>query len=311
MMGALLSPGRGGARARRAYADRARRALAKWLGPAGADRFRPTATFVGNNRLLVGTQVGPYTIAYYVEADDRLLTPWFSVTGQYETNLTNYFLRSVKPDSHCLDIGTNFGFFTCLMARLCRDGRVIGVEADDRLATLARDNLFINGLYGAADVLCAAASDKAGALTLYRRTSRSGNTSIVRMDEAFTTLLGEPPVEPFTVASFSIDDLADRFDRRVDFIKVDVEGAEPLVLAGAAETIRRNPDIAIVMEWSPGQIASAGFDLRRFAQDIAALGLHCFMIDEHAVRPIAGNSLADLPYQAGILLRRADRAPQH
>lgn len=271
-----------------------------------APDHRPTATYVGNNRVLVGTRVGDRTIAYYVEADDRLLSPWFIVTGQFETDLTNYFLRHLKPDSHCIDVGSNFGYFTCLMARYCPDGRVLGVEADRKIADLARDNLFINGLYGSADVICAAASDSTAELTLYRRTSRSGNTSIVNVGTALTTALCEPPAEPFTVASTRIDDLGDRMQGRVNFIKIDVEGAEPLVLAGARDTIRRNRDISIVMEWSPGQIQAAGFDLHRFSKKIADLGLRCFTLDRHGERPIELGRLATMPYQAGILLRRTD-----
>lgn len=269
--------------------------------------FRPTATYVGNNRVLVGTRVGDRTIAYYVEADDRLLSPWFIVTGQFEVDLTNFFLRNLRRDSHCLDIGANFGFYSCLMARYCPEGRVLGVEADRKVADLARDNLFINGLHGPADIMWSAASDRRGEVTMYRRVSRSGNTSIVDVGTGFTTHLGEPPAEPFTVAGVRIDDLlAERMHGRVDFIKIDVEGAEPLVLAGAHETIRRNPGIAIVMEWSPGQIAAAGFDLNGFARAIDALGLRCFALDRHAERPIDIGSLASLPYQAGIVLRRAD-----
>jgi FkbM family methyltransferase len=270
------------------------------------EEHRPIATYVGNNRVLVGVKVGDRRIAYYVEADDRLLTPWFIVTGKFEPDLTNYFIRHLQHDSHCIDVGANFGYFTCLMAKYCPGGRVIGVEADRKIADLAQDNLFINGFQETAAIVCAAASDTDAGLTLYRRTSRSGNTSIVDVGEHLTTLLGEPQAEPFTVPSVRIDDLAGRLQGRVDFIKIDVEGAEPLVLAGARETIRSNRNIAIVMEWSPGQIEAAGFDLRRFTQEIADLGLRCFTLEQGTPRPVSHAALAGLPYQSGILMRRGD-----
>ncbi len=285
---------------------RAKRALLALVDERLAAAPRPTATYVGNNRVLVGTTVGGRTIAYYVEADDRLLAPWFIVTGQFETDLTHYFLRALKPDSHCIDVGANFGFYSCLMARFCPEGRVIGVEADRKIADLAQDNLFINALYERAEILCAAAGIHLDEVTLYRRHSRSGNTSIVKVGDNFTAALGEPPAEPFTVPGVRIDDLAERMGGRVDFIKVDVEGAEPLVLASARETIRRNRDIAIVMEWSPGQIAAAGFDLHGFTREIEGMGLRAFALERHGERPIARGALADMPYQAGVVLRRAD-----
>jgi len=267
---------------------------------------RPTVTYVGNNRVLVGTKVGDRTIAYYVEADDRLLSPGFIVTGRFETQLTNYFLRHLRPDSHCIDAGSNFGYYSCLMARYCPEGRVIGVEADRHIADLARDNLFINNLHGTADIVHAAVSDRDAPVTLYRRAFRSGNTSIVNVGDNFTTALAEPPAEPFTVPGIRIDDLAGRMEGKVDFIKIDVEGAEPRALAGARETIQCNRDLSIVMEWSPGQISAAGFDLRQFMSDIAALGLRCFALERHGEHPIETGALAAMPYQTGIVLRRWD-----
>lgn len=267
-----------------------------------------TATYVGDGRVLVGAKVGGHRIAYYVEADDWLLTPNFITTGEFERKVTSYFLRNLKVDSHCLDIGTNFGYYTCLMAVRCHRGMTIGVEAERSVADLARANVFINGLQDVADVVWAAASDDREGLTLYRRTFRSGNTSVVNLGEEFTSRLGEPPVQPFRVDSLLVDDLADRLGGRVDFIKIDVEGAEPLVLAGARETIRRNRNISIAMEWSPGQIAAAGFDIAAFAAEITRLGLRCFLLETDRERPLPQSSLAALSYQSAIILRRDDAA---
>ena len=274
----------------------------EWL----VQEHRPIVTYVGRNRVLVSVRVGPHRIAYYVESDDRLLSPWFIATGEFETDLTKFFLRNLRRDSHCIDVGANFGYYSCLMARHCPDGRVLGIEADRKVADLARDNLFINGLQGSADIVCAAASDSDKGMTLYRRVSRSGNASMVDVGHRFSTQLGEPPAEPFTVRSVRIDELADGMGGRIDFIKIDVEGAEPLVLAGAKETIRRNRDIAIVMEWSPGQISAAGFDIDRFPSEIANLGLCCFSLHRDQERPIENGMLAKMPYQSGIILRRKD-----
>jgi FkbM family methyltransferase len=96
-----------------------------------------------------------------------------------------------------------------------------------------------------------------GEVTLYRRLGRSGNNSIAKPAEDFTALLGEPPSEAFTAKSLRIDDLLPQMDGRIDFIKLDVEGAEPLVIAGARETIRTNPQLRIAMEWCPGQANAA------------------------------------------------------
>ena len=272
----------------------------EWLAP----QHRPEISYDGNGRVLVRTRIGGHDIAYYVESDDRVLSPWFIATGHYEADVTGYFLRHLRADSHCLDIGANFGFFACLMAKQCPRGRVLGIEPDRRIADLARDNLFANGLGGRADIICAAASHNGQGLTLYRRASRSASTSIVKPRRADAPYGEEPVAEAFKARSVRIDDLAEGLEGRVDFVKIDVEGAEPLVLAGARETIRRNRDITIVMEWSPAQIAAAGFDVEAFAEDTTALGLQAFSLERHGEEAIEPGKLAKLPYQTGIVLRR-------
>jgi hypothetical protein len=56
-----------------------------------------------------------------------------------------------------------------------------------------------------------------------------------------------------TVPSLKIDDLVPK-DQKIDFIKIDVEGAEYNALAGATDLIRRCRPI-IASEFSPGLMA--------------------------------------------------------
>jgi FkbM family methyltransferase len=262
------------------------------------------AVYVGNNRVLMKIVVGGRNMAFYVEADDRLLSPGFIITGAYETDLTDYLLSGLKPDSHCIDVGSNFGYFTCLMGAFAPKGRTIGVEVDHKVYQLARDNVFINNLQGHATMVHAAASDSDADMTLYRRTNRSGNTSIANYGEAFTEYLGEPPTESFVVKGVRVDDLATQLQNRVDFMKVDVEGAEPLVFAGAEKTIAAHPNLKIVMEWSPGQITQAGFEISAFLAQLAALDLKAFDLHVDGLMPLSFDEIANIPYRAGIVLTR-------
>ena len=149
----------------------------------------------------------------------------------------------------------------------------------------------------------AAASDLPGELTLFRRNTRSGNTSITPADLGFTASLGELPVESFSVPTVRIDDLQKELGGRLDFIKIDVEGAEPLVISGASEIIDLNRQISIIMEWSPGQIQAAGFDVAVFLESLADRGLTPFDLDKKGRTPLTFGQLANIPYRMGILLK--------
>lgn len=264
------------------------------------------ATYLGNGRVIVGMTVRGEELLYFLDADDRLITPWVVIHGNYEVELTAYLARTLRPDANTIDVGANFGYFTCLAGKLCPDGHAVGIEAEAGSVAIARDNVAVNGLFDRAEVLHAAANADGSPLDLYRRVGRAGNTSITRMGQDFTDRLGEAPEEPFTVPGVRVDDVAARWGGRVDFLKVDVEGAEPLVIAGARETIAANPGITLSLEWSPGQIGSAGFDPAQLVAELAQAGLHPFDLMRGQPLPLTAAALLAIPYRAAILFRRRD-----
>ncbi len=216
--------------------------------------------------------------------------------------MTNYFLKHIAHNSHCLDLGANFGFFACLFARLAADGRVLAVEADEHVYALCRDNLMINGLQHIGAAIHAAVNEDGRELILHRRIGRSGNTSVITADLALTNWHGEPPAQPFRVAGLRIDDLLPQLDGKVDFIKIDVEGSEPPAFRGARQTIATNPQLRIIMEWSPGQILTAGEEPRDFLADLESQGLRFYDIEAQANLSI--EEVLNIKYAAGLLIAR-------
>ena len=89
-------------------------------------------------------------------------------------------------------------------------------------------------------------------------------------------------------------------------------GAAGTALAGsflahegwAPKTIATNPQLNIVMEWSPGQIRSAGFDVPAFLGELEGMGLRPFMIRKRGPSPVSFGEVLNLPYEAGLLLKR-------
>ena len=261
------------------------------------------SVYIGNNRVLTKVSIRQWNIAYLLEASDLLLAPHLIVNGYHEIDLTDYFINNLRSHDNCLDVGANFGYFTCIMGRWAPQGKTIALEPDQRVFELLRDNIYINSLEGIAFPRHVAASDGEGTLRLHRRLTRSGNTSIARIDDAVLAGMGEPPSEAFDVACLPIDRLLPEFNGRIDCLKIDVEGAEPLVVRGADATIAQNPQIKIVMEWSPSQIREVGFDPGTFTTELDRLGLSAAAIATGGVeQPLTWEALLALPYHPGILL---------
>jgi FkbM family methyltransferase len=249
-------------------------------------------------RLLVGARQG---LVFYVEAGDRLIGPRFVIDGEYEPATTAFLRGLVDETSVCIDVGANFGYYTCMLARLCWRGRVLAFEPDPRVHAMLQDNVSINWCERVVDARNAAVGDRDGELTLYRRIGRSGNTSIIESSAEELEVFREPASEAFTVPCITLDSLADQLER-VDVVKIDVEGAESLVVGGMAELVRRHRP-TIVMEWSPWQTERAGFDGQQLSADLAALGLvpHVLRRDGQPVA-ISHAELATLSFQ-NIVLR--------
>lgn len=257
-------------------------------------------TVTVGDRVLVGCR--HLGLNYYFPADDRLLMPQFVVHGEYETLTTAYLLRELPSDAVCIDVGANVGYYTCLMARRAWQGRTIAFEADPTIHELLRDNVAINWCEKVVDARNQAVADQPGELTLYRRAGRSGNTSIAEVSAEERAVYGEPESIPFTVESVRLDDVAASFDR-LDVVKIDVEGAESLVLDGMRDVVERlNP--LIIMEWSPGQAVTAGSSVQGLGALVDDLGLTAHVFEAPGtIRAITSDELSELGYQ-NIALRR-------
>lgn len=263
------------------------------------------ASYLGKDRLLVRCDWNEMRTVYIVSASDRLIMPNLVSEGFYEPSVTDFICNNVKQEYHCLDIGANFGYYSCIMAKLAWQGRVIGVEADSQTCELLRDNIYINWVERVCTFRNLAIADKDDYLTLYRRDTRAGNTSIMKPEPSWLREMGEPPAESFTVKSAPIDSFLEQLSGRIDLIKIDIEGAEPLAFQGISETVKLNPCIKFIIEWCPGQITAAGFELREFAKTISDLRLQPWIIENEGVRSISFDDLLSVPYLSGILLATA------
>lgn len=58
--------------------------------------------------------------------------------GPFHDQLYDVFLRAVKPDDICLDIGANLGLMTLALASIATRGRVIAIEPDRTTADFLR-----------------------------------------------------------------------------------------------------------------------------------------------------------------------------
>ncbi|MXR40771.1 FkbM family methyltransferase [Halobaculum sp. WSA2] len=146
------------------------------------------------------------------------------------------------------DIGANVGTYTCFAACRLKERNVIGFEPEPRNAAQLRENLAQNGLK--ADIFEIALSNTNGTikLTLAGEDAGEGKHSITTGDSEETidveTAKGDTFIESHKIPAPSV-------------VKIDVEGAELLVLRGMKETLRDHCRL-VYIEIHPHKIEEYG-----------------------------------------------------
>lgn len=145
----------------------------------------------------------------------------------------------VTPGSLVIDVGANIGFFTLKFANwVGSDGQVIAIEPDaENLTTLVQKAKRAR-LETRIEFCYAAASDKSGFVSFERNELHPGDHRIALGATGATT-----------VTTITLDELALSSERQVSLIKIDVQGAELLVLAGGKHLLReRRPALFVEVD---------------------------------------------------------------
>lgn len=160
--------------------------------------------------------------------NDRYIGRSLDVYGEYSEHEVELFRYVLRPGMTAIDVGANIGAFTLPMAKaVAPTGRVFAYEPQRRLHQMLSANMALNDIGNAWLLAMGAGKERGAAIAPFIDFGRIENFGSVSLREAGA---GEPvPIAP-------IDEL--RLDA-CHLLKVDVEGMEQDVLAGAAGTIAR------------------------------------------------------------------------
>jgi len=143
----------------------------------------------------------------------------------------NYVNKSCDVNGLALDIGANVGEWSSLMSKYFK--QVISVEPDPRAFKELKAST------PPSNVICknAAVSSRSERLSLYLRDSPLQTSLLMEHPIGGCGAAEAPIVETVDIQTITLDQIADISDLSIVFIKVDVEGAEEDVLAGATYPI--------------------------------------------------------------------------
>lgn len=197
------------------------------------------------------------------------------VLGSFETSETAFVKKTVQTGQSVIDLGTNIGYFTMYMAaRVGSRGKVYGFEPLPRNADMVTRSIAENKFEDRIVLHRAAVGSEPGKTHLLyaTETMHSGGSYLVNEDS--TSLRGHAVLE---VDLISLDQLD--LQRPISFIKMDIEGAEPLACRGGAKILREDRPI-VMAELNPDlypQVSDC--TPTDFIAEMAAQGYSCYLLE--------------------------------
>ena len=177
------------------------------------------------------------------------------IYGFFEKSECLFVKRFLQQGMTFFDVGTNFGQYTLLAAdRVGKTGQVHSFEPSNRLFDELKYNVATNGLESICSLNRVAISDTIGTAQLSKYEEGAevfGSLGTHQRKEA--CVIGTETVETITLDSY----VKNNCIQHIDFMKMDIEGAELLALQGARELLSRPDAPAIVIELS--DVNCAGF----------------------------------------------------
>ncbi|CAE6869656.1 hypothetical protein R69746_08323 [Paraburkholderia aspalathi] len=176
---------------------------------------------------------------FFVNTEDRNVAPWIIMGGHWETNVERVMMSYVSPGMTALDIGAHFGYYTVKIgSKIGSSGRLYSFEPNPEVNAMCLENIKINGLASHVTLHKFALGDSEASALLTRSHSNMASANLIGEQD---------PDYSVEVQVKRLDDVIPA-DCSVDLIKLDAEGYEKRILDGAAATLLRSPQCAIMIE---------------------------------------------------------------
>ncbi len=201
----------------------------------------------------------------YEDREVKLWLPWarrgdliqesIAHAGSFwEQSLLQKVRRYIKPHARVLDIGANIGNHSVFFALFCDVMEVVAFEPQKTCEDVFMRNVALNHLEDKVRLQNRALGAEVGKMSIVRTQSANSGGVTFRADPS-----GAYDVTTLDACAFDC----------IDFLKIDVEGAQLDVLRGGQETLRRDkPVIWVEMNSMQGQ---DGYDRKREIDEPIAL----------------------------------------
>jgi len=187
---------------------------------------------------------------------------------------TRLIQELMEPEQTWIEIGANVGYYTINMGNILRQGgQLYSFEASPYLYNLLLHSISMNGLDDVVSL-----SNRA-----VWKTSNE-KISFVDSDKKYVggshIAYGEQDKGSVVVSTITLDK-AIKDHSSIDFLKMDVEGAECNILKGASSILENSPNLSIIMEWNSMLQKKAGSNPEECLNYLSSYNLDKMYIIQH------------------------------
>jgi FkbM family methyltransferase len=203
------------------------------------------------------------------------------INKKFEYSDTLFLEKVIKPDWNCIDIGANIGYYSLLFAKNARNGNIYAIDPIKHHCLMIELSAVINKCNNIkiSNVAISDTNGKVkfteavdGAFSSIKDTRRKAVAK--RMEVDCMTL-------DYFVENSHISD--------INLIKIDVEGAEDLVLKGANNVLSKlRPDLFLVEMYNTN-LQIYGSDVKNILELMRKYEYECYYCNEHKLVPYREN----------------------
>jgi FkbM family methyltransferase len=202
---------------------------------------------------------------------------WY-VDEQFDIQILHRYL---KEGMTFVDLGANVGFYTFVARSLVGDkGRVFAFEPFPRNAQLIRASIRENSFTNVT-IVEAAVSDRNGKASFHLSPDANSEHSLLDLDFKYN---GQQRPAKIDVDLVTIDSFFEKNvgDKKVDFIKMDIEGSEYEAVKGMKKILENNRHLVLLAEFWPNGFRKGGHDPYEFLNSLSTSGFSIHIIDSLA-----------------------------
>jgi len=182
-----------------------------------------------------------HNFSMYIYKRDRVISKEINDTGIWEPLETNFLLSNLNKNDCFIDIGANIGYYSFLASTIIgNEGFVYSFEPTSSHFNLIKETIKLNKFYNIKPFNVAICSDDSFR-KIYLNYKNFGNLSLMKKNVRFN-LLHEYIQCVNGDNFFKIQNIG-----KIDFLKIDVEGFENIVLKNLQNIIADNSKHIIIM----------------------------------------------------------------